>query len=518
MKRVRSMRWGIVVPALTVGLLALPATLAVRSSSLATVDTVPSPAPLPAIPVAATGAPRTLDGIVEHLPYIASSLPDALSTQAASEIAALDPRDAVAAQAAFMDAWSGLTTSFSDDALQLARQLMSGAVQMGDRQTRSDADQEFQVLLDDSDNAPRLSNAAVALFTLGEAQRDGRAVTDGSVGNGDEVSTNAAILLTAVTRNFTTSAPAQLRAAWLNLGFLAPLLNEGDSYVQLDALQSWLSSNSDDATVRYLLASLLSDGFVPFISGSTTQPDPLTASLQVLEPLRSDARTAALGDSAAGDAYFRAALRKQGNAPYQARTTARQALDAYDNALRRNRDPGLFAARATVLDYLGDTPDAVAAQQLAVRGAPRSAGALIDLAALEEKLCDAQGCSYAAMRDDAHAAQRLLGEQQPPRLDAARFPRWQQPCVGGGQSLVGLFDPGTERGYLGLSYGSLSDRFPAAIPATGCGGGGAFFTFTSIEPTDDPGLDDRRAVGTLSDSAASLALQASALLHDPATA
>jgi len=515
-RRGNVMPWGVGVVVVTAAMLALPAALVAAQPALATVPAPPPAAPrFPPLPATQAGAPATLDSLVDHGPFVTTGFPDAPSNDAAAEVGALDPRDGAAAQRAFVDAWYAMPAGDPQLSEQFAAALMAGPLTMNE-DPPSAADQAFDTFTADPDNAPRLANAAVALFVLGVAQMDGAAVTDQSVGNGNDVEDNAARLLQLGYRTFSPDAPEYLRTLSLDLGFLTPLVNEFNSSA-IDALESWLQSHSTDPTARYLLGTLLGAGYTrAAVPGqvSPTPPPPLAAAMQVLAPLEHDAHTAALGYSAAGDARMRQAQRDLSQTPYVARQHVRDALDDYDSAIRLNRDPGLLAGRALALDVLGDDSGAVAAQQRAVAAAPRSPAGLVELAALQQKLCDTTSpCDEAAAESTARSAMDMLASGWRPRVDTARFPRWTEPCLSQWNGdIVAATDPGEDRGYLGYSYGSLDDAIPVMHTAEGCGAGGALFlSYTLVPTSNDGGVDARRANGAMLDSAAWIAMQAAAL-------
>ncbi|HZS13380.1 MAG TPA: hypothetical protein VFC09_02170 [Candidatus Dormibacteraeota bacterium] len=510
------MRWSVGVVVVTAAMVAFPVALVAAQPGLATPPAPPPAAPrLPPLPASQPGAAATLDAVVAHGPFLATGFPDLPSEDAATEVAALDPRDGAAAQRAFLDAWDAMPAADPQLSEQFAAALMAGPLAMN-QDPPSPADQAFEGFTGDPDNAARLANAAVALFTLGVAQMDGAAVTDQSVGKGDDVEDNAAQLLQLGYRAFSADAPQAVETLSLDLGFLTPLVGEFNSSA-VDALEAWLRTHPADATARYLLGTLLGAGFTrAAVVGqvSPTPPPPLAAAMQVLAPLEHDARTAALGYSAVGDAEMREAQRAVAERPYAARQDARDALDAYDAAIRLNRDPGLLAGRAVALDFLGDEAGAVAAQQRAVAAAPRSAAGLVELAALQQKLCDSRSpCDESAVEGTARSAMGLLESAWQPRVDTSRFPRWTEPCLSEWSGeVVAATDPGDDRGYAGYSFGSLDDAVPVMRTPEGCGAGGAvFLSYTLVPTSDDTGVDARHADGAMLDTAASIAMQAAAL-------
>lgn len=507
---------GVVV--LTMAALAVPAALLVESSSVTPIQTLAAPVamPIPPLPEPAADASSNLDGAIDHLPYVAQGFSDDASALAASELAALDPRDATAAQNTFYDAWNAMTTTDSSLAPSFAQALTSQDVDLMDPSQPSQADNAFSIFTGDPENAPRVANAAVALFVLGMAQYDGAAVTDGTVADPEVVEKNAYKLLARAYTDFSSDGEV-VRPILLDMACLTPLLH-GTYVYNVDALKSlraWADGHPGDTTAHYLLAHLLAQGYAVDTPGAAAA---LSSALTALRPIGGTPKLDALRFTAAGDAELGVAREDEPVAPYHARQLALSALDDYDSAARLTRDPGPLAGRAAALDFLGHPAESRDAQLRALRArSSESAPGLLALASLDEQLN-----AYGDMRQEARHAERLVASNEwKPRLDSSRLVPWDDTWhQSGGDS--GAVDPmvglGDGRGYTGESYGSLDDPFPVLQLETGRGGGGAIFSATLVSRTNDPDFDNRRVKGIVADAAAATAIQASALLGDTAGA
>lgn len=496
--------------------------------ALAPVTATPAVEPLPTPTVT---APSTLAGAIDNLPVLVSSFPaDATSASSAAAVARANVMDAPEELGAFDGIWTRLTVS-NATLFNNFRVFLLTAPDVLNSPAQATVFPQWSALVTpsftlDTYNAGRLTDAAVALFMLAIAQNQGRPTT-AHLTTTEQLALDSEWLLLLTQRAFAGTfaahpelgRPAVIDLAWeLSTGLgpgLDPLIgNASAAGNPVDILQSWLKRFPNDAAARYLLGHVLADGRQSSSANASTPFSPdsgLQAALAVLDPL-AGGRTAALADSAVGDAYFSAARQVPDSQPYHAASFVRAALSAYDRALAINTDPALYAARARALKYLGNLDDARAAASRAVDLSHNAAEAEVLLAAIDETRGD-----FTDMRDEARIAAREAANSSALTIDNVRFLTVDAPPYDSGD---GGYSGGTSvrDDLFAGSYGSLSPHITAwSLVPPQLGAAGALIGI-QIPPTRDPKFDRERDQSLLPDQAAQLAMQASVVLGDTAGA
>ena len=492
--------------AAALGVLLVPLLLAIAVPSFAPLPAASPTAALPLLPEPAPDARPTLDGLVDPLPIVVGGLPDEVSRRVAADWedgVVSDPTDA----AAMLDhAWQALR--FEAEGAEALRAYggylafgpsAPGLAALASPEPSPEAAAALAALTHDPLNADRLVNVAVALFALGAAndllaldvphaagerltELDGAPLAEGRV-----LQSHSVELLRAVDLVF-----GPHRAARLNAAYFLSAIPAGAAALPaaIPFVDRQLAADPTDRTARLLLASLQ--------ARRIDVTDGLDRALTILGPLVRDPDARPFADVARGDAFLAAASVRP-EAPFLARHLARQALDAYDEALGATTDPGVYAGRAKALALLGAYPEAVAAQERALAGAPGSLPFRLELAALRGAAGD-----FAGMRESAREALRMVEAGWAPPLRSVRF------VAAPATPEASVFTAG-DRGFLGYSYGSDRDRAGVfRVPE-----GGAFVVALDLIPrTNAPNLDDWLRTGPATKVALHLATAAAVLSGD----
>ena len=500
----------------------LLASLCLVGALAAQVVAVPVLAPVTGAPTAVEPQPTppanspTLAGDAARFPIVVSSFSDAASSAAAAEVAHANVMDADAELQAFDDTWGTLQVTDASLDTDLSAFLLTTPDMQDNSNASALFDQWQQDVVPtftvDPDNAARLSNAAIALFMLAIAQNQGQPTTV-DVTTPAQLALDSEWLLQMTAQAFpdqTVGSSNLERAAVIDLaGEVSTRLRPADGLPAgngptnpVDILQNWLVRFPNDVDARYLLGHLLASGQQAASNTSVVNADnALHAALSVLTPLASG-NNAALGDSAIGDAYYSAARLVPETQPYHAKSLVWSALSAYDRALALNGDPGLFAARARALQYLGRYDDARASASRAATLSNDAPEAEVLLAAIDEARGD-----VTHMRTEARTAERSAGDTSKLTLDNVRFVTVDLPPY---VALASLNDD-----LQADSYRSLVPHITAwwLIPPSGLGAAGSLMGI-QVPQTRDPRFQQLRDLSLLPDQAAQLAIDASVVLRD----
>ncbi len=480
---------------------AAPFALAAAAPRFAVLPVAVAAASVPPLPEPGPDATATLNGLIDPVPLVVADLPDEASRLAAADWAAASLREPADVAAMLDHAWQGLVVdpAEGDALLDYANYLLFGGGYVVPEQAvlgepSDEAMAAMATVTGDPRNADRLSNLAVALFALGTTNEHGPPLTtlyEAELASPAILQHHAVELLAAVDRAFPPT-----RAVRLNLAFFVSVIPSPTGGVPsaIPVAERALAANPDDRTARLLLGSLQ--------ARRIDARDGVDRAVAILRPLLAEPATAALGHAALGDAYLAAATVRP-EAPFSGRDLARQAIAHYDRAIAALAEPGLYAGRAAALAVIGETPDALVAQQRAIDLAPDSVALRLGLARLREATGD-----FAGMREAATEALGLVEASWNPRLAAVRF------VAAPSSPTVGFVVPG-DLGYLGYSVGSERDHLGLSRSWEG----GAFVVSLDLIPrTNAPYLDAWRVTGFAPDVAAELATAATILAGGAGTA